>query len=390
MRSSAEEPEEVNQSDTIKRMFPAFIRGCTHDGETGLIATTMERIHTPALIVENNGDIHRWRNSFIEYCTKTGTFPASIGLKGERWHIALGATIEEARACSGVSKLPGERFSGNRYEILKRKVALVTGAAQGFGKSIAEHLVKEGLFVYLADLNLSGATELAHSLNEACCHTVAVPLQVDVTSEASVESMVAEVSSITGALDVCVSNAGVLRAGSVKQMTLQDFQFVTSVDYTGFFLCTKHMANLLAWQNEGSGSRYLTDIVAISSKSGLQGSNKNAAYAGAKFGLNGLVQSFALELVADNIKVNAICPGNYLDGPLWSDPKNGLFVQYLAAGKIPSAKTVEDVRRHYEHQVPMKRGCQPEDVLRAIYYIVEQKYETGQAVPVTGGQVMLK
>ena len=371
-------------------MFPAFIRGCTHDGETGLIATTMERIHTPALIVENNGDIHRWRNSFIEYCTKTGTFPASIGLKGERWHIALGATIEEARACSGVSKLPGERFSGNRYEILKRKVALVTGAAQGFGKSIAEHLVKEGLFVYLADLNLSGATELAHSLNEACCHTVAVPLQVDVTSEASVESMVAEVSSITGALDVCVSNAGVLRAGSVKQMTLQDFQFVTSVDYTGFFLCTKHMANLLAWQNEGPGSRYLTDIVAISSKSGLQGSNKNAAYAGAKFGLNGLVQSFALELVADNIKVNAICPGNYLDGPLWSDPKNGLFVQYLAAGKIPSAKTVEDVRRHYEHQVPMKRGCQPEDVLRAIYYIVEQKYETGQAVPVTGGQVMLK
>jgi sorbitol-6-phosphate 2-dehydrogenase len=64
-------------------------------------------------------------------------------------------------------------------------------------------------------------------------------------------------------------------------------------------------------------------------------------------------------------------------------------VQYLAAGKVPGAKTVADVRKFYESKVPMNRGCRTEDVIRAICYIVEQKYETGQAIPVTGGQVML-
>ena len=91
-----------------------------------------------------------------------------------------------------------------------------------------------------------------------------------------------------------------------------------------------------------------------------------------------------------NIKVNAICPGNYFDGPLWSDPRRGLFVQYLRAGKVPGARSIEEVRRFYEEKVPMKRGCSVEDVFRALLYIVSQTYETGQAVPVTGGQVMLK
>ncbi|MCX7030376.1 MAG: sorbitol-6-phosphate 2-dehydrogenase, partial [Spirochaetes bacterium] len=67
----------------------------------------------------------------------------------------------------------------------------------------------------------------------------------------------------------------------------------------------------------------------------------------------------------------------------------GLFVQYLRTGKVPGAKTVDDVRRFYESRVPMGRGCLPEDVVRAILYLVEQEYETGQALPVTGGQVML-
>ena len=134
---------------------------------------------------------------------------------------------------------------------------------------------------------------------------------------------------------------------------------------------------------------YMMDIIEINSKSVLVGSNTNFAYAGSKFGGIGLTQSFALELVPYNIKVNAVCPGNFLDGPLWSDPEKGLFVQYLRAGKVPGAKTVEDVRRFYESKVPMNRGCQTIDVARAIFYIVEQTYETGQAVPVTGGQSML-
>ena len=113
-------------------------------------------------------------------------------------------------------------------------------------------------------------------------------------------------------------------------------------------------------------------------------------HAGGKFGGIGLTQSFALELVSDRIKVNSVCPGNFFDGPLWSNPERGLFVQYLNSGKVPGARTIEDVKRFYEAKVPMNRGCFPADVAKAILYSVEQKYETGQAIPVTGGQVMLK
>jgi sorbitol-6-phosphate 2-dehydrogenase len=135
---------------------------------------------------------------------------------------------------------------------------------------------------------------------------------------------------------------------------------------------------------------YFSDIIQINSKSGLEGSKRNFAYAGSKFGGIGLVQSFALELIEYNIKVNAICPGNFFEGPLWSDPEKGLFNQYLKSNKVPDARTIEDVRKFYESKVPMKRGCQINDVVKAIFYIIDQKYETGQAVPVTGGQIMLK
>ena len=97
-----------------------------------------------------------------------------------------------------------------------------------------------------------------------------------------------------------------------------------------------------------------------------------------------------MELVEDKIKVNAICPGNFFDGPLWSDPDRGLFVQYLSTGKVPGATTIAEVRRFYEAKVPMDRGCEGGDVLKALFYVMEQNYETGQAVPVTGGQVMLR
>ena len=155
-----------------------------------------------------------------------------------------------------------------------------------------------------------------------------------------------------------------------------------------YFYCAKYASEVMKLQNREK-PEYFTDIIQINSKSGLRGSNRNFAYAGAKFGGIGLTQSFALELAPNRIKVNSICPGNFYEGPLWSDPHTGLFVQYLKTGKVPGAKNIEDVRKFYEEQVPMKRGCRLADVMKAILYVIDQEYETGQAFPVTGGQVML-
>ena len=267
---------------------------------------------------------------------------------------------------------------------LAGKIAIVTGAAQGFGKGIAEEMHREGATVVIADMSLPGAQAVAEELGE---HAAAV--EVNVTDEESVARMVQQTVERFGGLDILVSNAGVAKAGNLLELEKKTFDFVTNINYTGYFLCAKYAAAIMEAEHEADGE-WFGDIITINSKSGLEGSKNNYAYAGSKFGGIGLTQSFALELCPYNIKVNAICPGNYLDGPLWSDPERGLFVQYLNAGKVPGAKTVEDVRRYYMAKVPMNRGCFPADVAKAIFYCVEQKYETGQAIPVTGGQVMLK
>ena len=271
---------------------------------------------------------------------------------------------------------------------LQNRICVVTGGAQGFGLGIAEYLAENGGIIVVADLNLEGAQATAEELCKKYGVKRAFAVGVNVADEDSVQAMVNTIAREVGGIDLFVSNAGVVRSGSVKELTLKDWTFVTNINYTGYFLCCKHAARLMAKQIVDGKGRW-TDIVQINSKSGLEGSNKNGAYAGSKFGSIGLTQSFAKELVADCIKVNSVCPGNYLDGPLWSDPVKGLFVQYWKAGKVPGAKSVEDVRKYYMDKVPMRRGCFPSDVAKAIIYCVEQEYETGQAIPVTGGQNML-
>ncbi len=268
------------------------------------------------------------------------------------------------------------------------KIAVVTGAAQGFGLEIAQDLVSQGAYVALADINETAAAEQAQALCGRYGKGRAIALAMNVTDIASVQAACNKVVSTFGGLDIFVSNAGVLKAESVMTQSEKDFDFVTMVNYKGYFLCTQVISQIMAVGHKASAG-YMSDIIQINSKSGLVGSNKNGAYAGSKFGGIGLTQSFALELIEHGIKVNSICPGNFFDGPLWSNPDNGLFVQYLRTGKIPGARTIEDVKKAYEAKVPMGRGCTTPDVMKAVYYLIEQQYETGQAIPVTGGQVML-
>jgi NAD(P)-dependent dehydrogenase (short-subunit alcohol dehydrogenase family)/rhamnose utilization protein RhaD (predicted bifunctional aldolase and dehydrogenase) len=269
-----------------------------------------------------------------------------------------------------------------------RKIAIVTGGAQGFGAGIVENLMENGANVVIADLNEEKGKEFAQTLNGGKGKNKAVFVKADVSDYASVENLVFQTVCEFGGLDILISNAGILRAGGLDEMTPETFELMTKVNYSAYFLCTKYASAVMKIQNKYKPG-YFTDIIQINSKSGLKGSNRNFAYAGGKFGGIGLTQSFALELMPSGIKVNSVCPGNFFDGPLWADPENGLFVQYLRAGKVPGARTLDDVKRFYEAQVPAGRGCTPLDVMRAVYYIIEQEYETGQAVPVTGGQNML-
>jgi len=228
----------------------------------------------------------------------------------------------------------------------------------------------------------------ADKFNSLVKNNKAIFVKTNVSELDSIRALVRETIVTFGALDAFVSNAGVARAGDLETLTPETFDFVTKINYHAFFYCSKVASHVMKIQT-GNDPEYFADIIQVNSKSGLEGSKANYAYAGSKFGGIGLTQSFAKELAPFNIKVNAVCPGNFLDGPLWSDPEKGLFIQYLNAGKVPGAKNVQDVREYYLSKVPMHKGCTPEDVTKAILYAIEQTGETGQAIPVTGGQIML-
>ena len=356
-----------------------LLRGITFDGNKGDIVIYQKELKNANLAVTED----TLESAILAYKNKNGKFPRSVSVDGLEGGFLLGESYDDA--LNGTSK---EMKKTGRMSVVYNKVSVVTGGAQGFGEGIVRELIANGSHVFIADLNVDGAAKLANELNAEAGRTLAFPVATNVCDEDAVKSMIDEIVTKVGGIDLFISNAGVLKAGSVKELSLKDFKFVTDVNYIGFFLCTKHCAPVMEIMNKPTG-KYFTDIITISSKSALEGSNKNGAYAGSKFGSVGLVQSFAKELVADNTKVNTVCPGNFFDGPLWSDPERGLFIQYLNTGKVPGAKSVEDVKKHYESQVPMNRGCDGVDVTKAIFYAIEQTYETGQAIPVTGGQVML-
>ncbi|HZP84923.1 MAG TPA: sorbitol-6-phosphate dehydrogenase [Chthonomonadaceae bacterium] len=259
---------------------------------------------------------------------------------------------------------------------LQDRVAIVTGAAQGLGEAIARRLAAEGCrAVTVADRNAEKAQAVADSIaQESAIPTLAT--QTDVTDEAQVAAMVAQTVEKFGALDILVANAGILKAYDITEFPVSDWRAVIEVNLIGYFLCAQAAAKVMVAQKRGT-------IIQINSKSGKKGSFRNSAYAASKFGGIGLTQSIALDLAPFGVRVNAVCPGNLLDGTLWQE---SLYEQYARNQGI----TVEEVRRKYESQVPLGRGCTYDDVCNVVAFLAsdEASYMTGQAINVTGGQEM--
>lgn len=262
---------------------------------------------------------------------------------------------------------------------LANRKAVITGAAQGIGRALADRLAAEGADVVILDINLAAAQAAAEEIAKAGGRKAAA-VGVNVADEASVETAMAEAAKFLGGIDLFVNNAGVLKSHYITEFPKKDWDFVLDVNLTGAFLCIKHAAKHIL---EAGTKGVKGSMVVIASRSGKRGGLWNHAYCASKFGVIGLVECVALDLAPHGIRINTICPGNALDTPLWKD----LAVQYAKKYN----ETPEQVLERYRKRVPLGRGCDVKDIANLMTFLAsdESSYMTGQALNVTGGEIMM-
>ncbi|MCY3922440.1 MAG: SDR family oxidoreductase [Chloroflexi bacterium] len=260
------------------------------------------------------------------------------------------------------------RLSGN--------VALVTGAARGIGKGIATELAREGADIVICDLLIDEAVRTAGKLRDD--HEVrAVALEMDVTSEDSIESQVAEAISQMGQIDILVNNAGVPPDNFGVDETEEDWDRCYEVNLKGIWKVTSAVAP--HFKERGGGK-----IVNIASIAGRIGGGM-ASYSASKAGAISITQSQAAELGRFNINVNAICPGL-----LWTD----LWRQIEGMFAGDHTEEVVDRRERFEAVIaanmPLAREQTPSDIGKAAVFFASDDASniTGQSLNVDGGMRM--
>ena len=244
---------------------------------------------------------------------------------------------------------------------LKDRVAVVTGGGLGIGRAIAEAFAREGAHVVVADLNDSAAREIIQVIQAKGGDARFV--RTDVADAQDAERMVEFAVATYGRLDILVNSAGVYARGDVVSTSLQMWHRLLAVNLTGVFLCCK--AAIPELRRAGGGA-----IVNISSSVGWHDAAPGvAAYVASKFGVTGLTKAMACDHLAENIRVNCICPGP-TDTPL-----------------IQASRTSEDLRAFVE-TLPICRLGSPEEIAAAAVFLAsdEASFVTGVAFPVDGGQ----
>lgn len=248
----------------------------------------------------------------------------------------------------------------------ENKVALVTGAASGLGLATARAFAEAGAFVVLADWNEKEAQSAAKELANRGHKTLAI--RCDVSNDAQVEAMVKQTVATFGRLDAAYNNAGVQNVlAETADTTRDDYDRVMGINLGGVWSCMKF--ELQQMREQGSGA-----IVNCSSLGGLVGGAERGIYHAAKHGVIGFTKSAALEYAAQNIRINAVCPGL-----IWTPMAD----QMVAAGQGEALKAMEK-------SVPMGRVGRPEEIADAVLWLCSDaaSYVTGQSISVDGGFIM--
>jgi len=243
----------------------------------------------------------------------------------------------------------------------ERRVAIVTGAAQGIGRAIVASLAQVGVNVVLADINLTKTEETVRELGLTLDNSLVI--RTDVAQPEDAEQMVDKALERWGRLDILVNNAGVTRDALLLRMKREDWDFVLAVNLTGAFNCIKAAVKPMMRQRQGR-------IVNISSVVGLMGNSGQTNYAASKAGIIGLTKSLARELAPRNITVNAIAPG-FIDTEM---------TRALSA----------DLREAMLRQIPLGRWGTPEDIAYCVRFLTSEEagYITGQVIQINGGMYM--
>ncbi len=245
--------------------------------------------------------------------------------------------------------------------LLKNKIALVTGAAQGIGKAIALCFAEEGADVIISDINESKVKETAREVEALGRKSLA--LTCDVTDFEEIEKGLKLCLDKFERLDILVNNAGITRDALLVRMKNSDWEQVLNINLTGTFNWTKSAAKRMMKQKDGC-------IVNIASVIGLVGNPGQANYAASKAGILGLTRSVARELAPWHIRVNAVAPG---------------FIATQMTEKLP-----EEAKSKMLAAIPLNRWGKPEEVANAVLFLVSDlsSYVTGQVINTDGGMVM--
>ena len=244
---------------------------------------------------------------------------------------------------------------------LKDKVALVTGGAQGIGRTISEELARAGAHVVLGDVNLEGAQATAEAINIIGGSASAV--KIDVSNATEVREVFDFIIKEKKPVDILVNNAGITRDGLMVRMKESDWDLVLNINLKGSFLCSQQAAKQMMKQKSGA-------IVNIASIVGVMGNFGQANYSASKAGVIGLTKTLAREVASRGIRVNAIAPG-FIDTEM-------------------TRVLDEEVRQKLIEQIPLAKLGLPEDVARCVNFLVSDKssYITGHVINLNGGMLM--